>query len=107
MSQIADADLRKKLKVVFAGEEGVDEGGVAKEFFQLLTVQVSAEYARGITHTRCAELFSLLVLWRTFNHPLLPSSLLSLSSGRDGGFKGVSHFSFPGASMQQVIYIYG
>ena len=32
--------MRKKLKVVFRGEEGVDEGGVAKEFFQLLTVQV-------------------------------------------------------------------
>lgn len=38
-----DADLRKKLKVVFRGEEGVDEGGVAKEFFQLLIVQVLYE----------------------------------------------------------------
>lgn len=28
--------LRKPLKVVFEGEEGVDEGGVQKEFFQLL-----------------------------------------------------------------------
>ena len=35
-----DINLRKKLKVVFRGEEGVDEGGVTKEFFQLLTVQV-------------------------------------------------------------------
>ncbi|CAN0401986.1 unnamed protein product, partial [Ectocarpus sp. 13 AM-2016] len=35
-----DADLRKRLKVVFRGEDGVDEGGVAKEFFQLLTVQL-------------------------------------------------------------------
>lgn len=34
-----DEVLRKKLKVVFIGEEGVDEGGVAKEFFQLLIVQ--------------------------------------------------------------------
>lgn len=40
VSQIPDSGLRKKLKVVFRGEEGVDEGGVAKEFFQLLTVQV-------------------------------------------------------------------
>eukprot|EP00850_Spirogloea_muscicola_P003742 SM000015S01242 [mRNA] locus=s15:773139:784742:- [translate_table: standard] len=30
------ADLKKPLKVVFDGEEAVDEGGVAKEFFQLL-----------------------------------------------------------------------
>ncbi|CAM9423866.1 unnamed protein product [Scytosiphon promiscuus] len=40
VSQIPDSALRKKLKVVFRGEEGVDEGGVAKEFFQLLTVQL-------------------------------------------------------------------
>jgi ubiquitin-protein ligase E3 A len=29
--------LKKPLKVVFVGEAGVDEGGVTKEFFQLLT----------------------------------------------------------------------
>jgi hypothetical protein len=28
--------LKKELKVIFVGEEGVDEGGVKKEFFQLL-----------------------------------------------------------------------
>ncbi|KAI8470880.1 MAG: hypothetical protein J3K34DRAFT_451731 [Monoraphidium minutum] len=33
------ADLRKPLKVQFVGEEGVDEGGVQKEFFQLLVRQ--------------------------------------------------------------------
>ena len=33
-------DLRKPLKVQFVGEEGVDEGGVQKEFFQLLIRQV-------------------------------------------------------------------
>lgn len=31
--------LRKSLKVKFVGEEGVDEGGVQKEFFQLLVRQ--------------------------------------------------------------------
>ncbi|KAL8443043.1 hypothetical protein Emag_006149 [Eimeria magna] len=31
-----NANLRKALKVKFVGEEGVDQGGVAKEFFQLL-----------------------------------------------------------------------
>jgi hypothetical protein len=31
------ADLKKPLRVKFKGEEGVDEGGVQKEFFQLIT----------------------------------------------------------------------
>jgi ubiquitin-protein ligase E3 A len=30
------ADLKKPIKVVFKGEEGIDEGGVQKEFFQLI-----------------------------------------------------------------------
>ena len=29
-------DLRKQLRVKFDGEEGIDEGGVQKEFFQLI-----------------------------------------------------------------------
>eukprot|EP00208_Stichococcus_sp_RCC1054_P008392 CAMPEP_0206151274 /NCGR_PEP_ID=MMETSP1473-20131121/38734_1 /ASSEMBLY_ACC=CAM_ASM_001109 /TAXON_ID=1461547 /ORGANISM="Stichococcus sp, Strain RCC1054" /LENGTH=645 /DNA_ID=CAMNT_0053548813 /DNA_START=284 /DNA_END=2221 /DNA_ORIENTATION=+ len=32
--------MKRPLKVVFVGEAGVDEGGVAKEFFQLLTDQL-------------------------------------------------------------------
>mmetsp|Transcript_23572 Transcript_23572/g.30811 ORF Transcript_23572/g.30811 Transcript_23572/m.30811 type:complete len:744 (+) Transcript_23572:165-2396(+) len=32
-----DDDLKKPLKVQFIGEEGVDEGGVQKEFFQVVT----------------------------------------------------------------------
>ncbi len=31
-----EADWRKKLQVTFVGEEGCDEGGVAREFFSLL-----------------------------------------------------------------------
>ena len=34
-------DLKKPLKVQFVGEEGIDEGGVQKEFFQLIFAQVS------------------------------------------------------------------
>jgi hypothetical protein len=34
------ANLRKKLKITFAGEPGVDEGGVKKEFFGLLAEQL-------------------------------------------------------------------
>lgn len=29
-------DLRKQLRVEFDGEEGIDEGGLQKEFFQLI-----------------------------------------------------------------------
>ena len=35
-------DLKKPLKVQFVGEEGIDEGGVQKEFFQLIISQVRA-----------------------------------------------------------------
>ena len=33
-------DLKKPLKVQFVGEEGIDEGGVQKEFFQLIMGQI-------------------------------------------------------------------
>ncbi|KAL0490480.1 E3 ubiquitin-protein ligase HECTD2 [Acrasis kona] len=33
-------DLKKSLKVQFVGEEGVDQGGVQKEFFQLIVRQI-------------------------------------------------------------------
>jgi hypothetical protein len=35
-----EANLKKKLKIQFVGEEGVDEGGVQKEWFQLLLKQI-------------------------------------------------------------------
>jgi alpha-tubulin suppressor-like RCC1 family protein len=43
LRKIADAkakDLRKKLRIVFKGEEGVDAGGVTREFFQLISTQL-------------------------------------------------------------------
>jgi len=36
IENVSDYDLKKPLKVVFMNEEGLDEGGVRKEFFQLL-----------------------------------------------------------------------
>jgi len=33
-------DLRRQLKVIFEGEQGVDEGGLAREFFRLLSARV-------------------------------------------------------------------
>eukprot|EP00762_Andalucia_godoyi_P008487 ANDGO_05781.mRNA.1 putative E3 ubiquitin-protein ligase HUL4 len=43
LSELATAsqsDFKKPLKVKFAGEEGVDEGGVRKEFFQIIVREV-------------------------------------------------------------------
>lgn len=36
-------DLKKQLRVQFRGEEGLDEGGVQKEFFQLLIEELFNE----------------------------------------------------------------
>jgi hypothetical protein len=33
-------DFKKPLKVQFVGEEGIDEGGVQKEFFQLIVAEI-------------------------------------------------------------------
>ena len=33
-------DLKKQLVVEFEGEQGIDEGGVSKEFFQLIVEQI-------------------------------------------------------------------
>eukprot|EP00743_Colponemidia_sp_Colp-15_P004605 GILK01004964.1.p1 GENE.GILK01004964.1~~GILK01004964.1.p1 ORF type:complete len:1287 (+),score=231.43 GILK01004964.1:166-3861(+) len=40
ISSVPHYTLRKPLKVQFIGEEGVDEGGVTKEFFQLLIREI-------------------------------------------------------------------
>lgn len=40
LSALPPSSYRKSLKVVFEGEQGVDEGGVRKEFFQLLLEQL-------------------------------------------------------------------
>lgn len=37
-------DLKKPLKVIFVGEEAIDEGGVTKEFFQLVVSSLSAGF---------------------------------------------------------------
>ena len=33
-------EMKKELKVVFANEEGIDQGGVKREFFQLLVEEL-------------------------------------------------------------------
>lgn len=36
-------ELRKQLRVSFVGEEGIDEGGVQKEFFQIIIKEILDE----------------------------------------------------------------
>jgi hypothetical protein len=45
------SELRKKLRVVFKGEDGVDAGGVTREFFQLLSAQLF-DISTGMWSTR-------------------------------------------------------
>ncbi|KAJ6227328.1 e3 ubiquitin-protein ligase hectd2-related [Anaeramoeba flamelloides] len=40
LDRATKSELHKKLKIVFEGEDGVDEGGVKKEFFQLIVNQL-------------------------------------------------------------------
>ena len=45
-------DLKKKLKVTFAGEPGLDMGGLTKEWFLLLVRQIfQPEYGRPTVTT--------------------------------------------------------
>ena len=36
-------DIKKQLRVSFVGEEGIDEGGIQKEFFQLIVKDIFDE----------------------------------------------------------------
>ena len=38
--QVERNDLRKELRIAFDGEEGIDEGGVKKEWFSLLVREI-------------------------------------------------------------------
>lgn len=40
MSDINDVDIKKQLKVKFLGEEGVDSGGIKKEYFLLISHEI-------------------------------------------------------------------
>merc|ERR1719310_904867 len=45
MYSASPVDLRRPLRVEFAGEEAVDEGGVMREFFRLLSRELFAPSA--------------------------------------------------------------
>ena len=44
-------DLKKQLYVEFEGEQGIDEGGVSKEFFQLVVEQIfNPDYGKHLSY---------------------------------------------------------
>ncbi|XP_069492687.1 ubiquitin-protein ligase E3A isoform X2 [Ambystoma mexicanum] len=51
------ADLKKQLYVEFEGEQGVDEGGVSKEFFQLVVEEIFNPDIGMFTYDEVTELF--------------------------------------------------
>uniref|UniRef100_A0A8C9U5Z5 Ubiquitin-protein ligase E3A n=1 Tax=Scleropages formosus TaxID=113540 RepID=A0A8C9U5Z5_SCLFO len=51
------ADLKKQLYVEFEGEQGVDEGGVSKEFFQLVVEEIFNPDIGMFTYDETTKLF--------------------------------------------------
>lgn len=51
------ADLKKQLYVEFEGEQGVDEGGVSKEFFQLVVEEIFNPDIGMFTYDESSKLF--------------------------------------------------
>jgi len=57
-------DLKKKLKVTFAGEPGLDMGGLTKEWFLLLVRQIfQPEYGNSLTACVRFQFPRLSVIW--------------------------------------------
>ena len=46
-------DLKKQLYVEFDGEQGIDEGGVSKEFFQLVIEEIFNPDIGGLISMSC------------------------------------------------------
>jgi len=57
LRSVPDADLTKELKIKFKGEQGVDAGGLKKEFFQLLVPQLFDPVVGMFSRTAHEEVF--------------------------------------------------
>lgn len=61
------SDLKKQLVVEFEGEQGVDEGGVSKEFFQLVVEEIfNPDYGMFTSQVRIS-LCSFFLFFFCFN----------------------------------------
>eukprot|EP00938_MAST-03A_sp_MAST-3A-sp1_P002957 g2957.t1 len=68
LQRMSEMDLRKPLKVKFVGEEGVDEGGVQKEYFQVITRElIDPKYGMFIQNKKTRTLW---LNGRTFEAPV-------------------------------------
>jgi len=89
IARIPAAEFKKPLKVKFRGEEGIDEGGVRKEFFQVLL--------RDLFDKRYGEFASVSAgsaLRRLLSDDVLPSPAMFV-------FDEDTHFMwFNGASLE-------
>ena len=57
LRSVPDSDLTKELKIEFVGEQGVDAGGLKKEFFQLLVPQLFDPVVGMFSKTAHEEVF--------------------------------------------------
>ena len=57
LRSVPDSDLTKELKIEFVGEQGVDAGGLKKEFFQLLVPQLFDPVVGMFSKTANEEVF--------------------------------------------------
>eukprot|EP00916_Digyalum_oweni_P023401 GHVL01038831.1.p1 GENE.GHVL01038831.1~~GHVL01038831.1.p1 ORF type:complete len:426 (+),score=39.82 GHVL01038831.1:1437-2714(+) len=58
LARATSSDFKKGLRVIFDGEEGVDEGGPLKEFFQLVTQELfDPRYGMWDDHANTTRLF--------------------------------------------------
>lgn len=58
-------DLKKQLVVEFEGEQGIDEGGVSKEFFQLIVEEIfNPDYGKRVL---IILLLSKSIIFQTFS----------------------------------------
>ena len=70
-------ELRKSLRVKFAGEEGIDEGGVRREFFQVLMRQLVDPEIGMFCQAGTEELLWINARWVSTLHCFSPSLSLS------------------------------
>lgn len=64
-------DLKKQLYVEFEGEQGIDEGGVSKEFFQLIVEEIFNPDFGELLSIYIREVMKLLK-----SHTVIQSSIL-------------------------------
>lgn len=86
------ADLKKQLYVEFEGEQGVDEGGVSKEFFQLVVEEI---FNRDIGHYHYLILLYLFSIPFGFLLSILTQSLITDTRLADALFIGSSRLNVP------------